>query len=75
MKMLNDFASLLVSVQQKSYKKNALDELDTHQKFGLKVYSHRVTRIKLAFNLKLTFTFIKRMKFIETNQNAGITGF
>ena len=55
MKMLNDFASLLVSVQQKSYKKNALDELDTHQKFGLKVYSHRVTRIKLAFNAKADF--------------------
>ena len=53
--MLNDFASLLVSVQQKVYRKDTLDELDTHQIFGLKVYSHRVTHIKLAFNTKADF--------------------
>ena len=53
--MLNDFASLLVSVQQKVYRKDALDELDTHQILGLKVYSHRVARIKLALNAKADF--------------------
>ena len=57
--MLNDFASLLVSVQQKVYQKDALDELDTHQIFELKVYSHRVTRIKLAFNTKADFCIHK----------------
>ena len=56
MTMLNDFASLLVSVQQKVYQKDTLDELDTHQIFELKVYS---TRIKLAFNTKADFCIHK----------------
>ena len=55
MKMLNNFASLLVSVQQKVYRKDTLDELGTRQIFELKVYSHRVTRIKLEFNAKADF--------------------
>ena len=45
----------LLVCSKKVYRKDALDELDTHQIFGLKVYSHRVTRIKLAFNAKADF--------------------
>ena len=45
----------LLVCSKKAYRKDALDELDTHQIFELKVYSHRVTRIKLAFNAKADF--------------------